>query len=176
MSLDLEHELRLAMQEFTDDVLAPPDLLARLPRRRMRGFPRLAVVAAAAAAALTIAGVVVVGEHTGGGGGGNSVKPLSTYKVPKNSAQQEQRAARQMDDAVANWGATRGDKAGDQQLMTALRNEWTHPAGHPPLQGGFDPVISPDGPVKVLWAGTTTEGIAALAVQHTKDPVAQWWY
>src|SRR5438477_58259 len=69
MSLDLEHELRLAMQEFTDDVLAPPDLLARLPRRRMRGFPRLAVVAAAAAAAVTITGVVVVGEHAGGGGG-----------------------------------------------------------------------------------------------------------
>ena len=60
MSLDLEHELRLAMQEFTDDVLAPPDLLTRMPRRRMRGFPRLAVVAAAAAAAVTIAGVVVV--------------------------------------------------------------------------------------------------------------------
>src|SRR3954452_11835159 len=178
MSLDLEHELRLAMQEFTDDVLAPPDLLSRLPRRRTRGFPRLAVVAAAAAAALTIAGVVVVGEHTGGGGGGagSSVKPLSTYKIPKNTGQQEQQAARQMDDAVANWGATRGDKAGDQQLMTQLRAEWAHPTSHPPLQQVFDPVISPDGPVKILWPGTTPEVVAALAVQHTKDPVAQWWY
>src|SRR3954454_12511045 len=121
MSLDLEHELRLAMQEFTDDVLAPPDLLARLPRRRTRGFPRLAVVAAAAAAAVTITGVVVVGEHTGGGGTGTAVKPLSTYKIPKTYVQQEQRAAAQMNAAVANWGPTRGDKAGDQQLLAQLR-------------------------------------------------------
>src|SRR3954447_25191805 len=100
------------MQEFTDDVLAPPDLLSRLPRRRTRGFPRLAVVAAAAAAALTIAGVVVVGEHTGGGGAGSSVKPLSTYKIARTTPQQEQRAARQMEAAIVHWGPTRGDRAG----------------------------------------------------------------
>src|SRR4051794_1967767 len=116
MSLDLEHELRLAMQEFTADVLAPPDLLARLPRRRTRGFPRLAVVAAAAAAAVTIAAVAFIGEHTGGGAG-STVRPLSTYKIPADYVQQEQQARRQMNDAVANWGATRGDKAADLQLM-----------------------------------------------------------
>src|SRR4051812_45646076 len=110
MSLDLEHELRLAMQEFTNDVLAPPDLLARLPRRRMRGFPRLAVVAAAAAAVVTIAAVAFVGEHTGGGAG-STVRPLSTYRMAKDFVQREERARRQMNDAVANWGATRGDKA-----------------------------------------------------------------
>src|SRR3954447_7475137 len=176
MSLDLEQELRLAMQEFTDDVLAPPDLLARLPRRRMRGFPRLAVVAAAAAAAVTIAGVVVVGEHTGGGGAGSSGKPLSTYKIPKDTVQRERQAAAQMNAAVANWGPTRGDKAGDQHLLTQLQEEGAHPTSHPPQQLGFEAVTSPNGAVKVLWAGTTPEGLAALAVQHTNDPVAEWWY
>jgi len=176
MSLDLEHELRLAMQEFTDDVLAPPDLLARLPRRRTRGFPRLAVMAAAAAAAATIAGVVVVGQNTGGGGTATPVKPLSTYKIPKTTAQQEQRAATQMDAAIAHWGPTRGDRADDSRLMTQLRAEWEHPTQHPANLGSFEPVMSPDGPVTILWAGTTPEGVAAVAVQHTKDPVAQYWY
>ena len=176
MSLDLEHELRLAMQEFTDDVLAPPDLLARLPRRRTRGFPRLAVLAAAAAAALTIAAVVVVGENTGGGGTGTAVKPLSTYKIPKTTAQQERKAGAQADAAIAHWGPTRGDRADDSRLMTQLRAEWAHPTQHPTNLGSFEPVVSPDGPVKILWAGTTPEGVAAYAVQHTKDPVAQYWY
>ena len=34
MIIDIERELKIAMEEFTSDVLAPPDLLARLPRRR----------------------------------------------------------------------------------------------------------------------------------------------
>lgn len=176
MSVDLEGELRLAMQEFTRDVEAPPDLLSRLPRRTTRGFPRLAVVATAAAAALTIAAVVVVGEHTGGGGTGAAVKALSTYKIPRTTAQQAQRAGSQMDEAIDRWGPTRGDRAGDSALAARLRAEWVHPTQHPANLGGFEPVQAPDGPVRILWVGTTPEGVAAVAVQHTKDPVAQYWY
>lgn len=175
MSLDLENELRLAMQEFTDDVDAPPDLLSRLPRRRPRGFPRLAVVAAAGAAAVVIAGVVVVGENAGGPGG-PGVKPLSTYKPSKTFGQQEHQAAEQMTNAVDRWGPTRGDRAGDQQLLARLRDEWAHPTQHPTNLGSFEPVVSPDGPVKILWAGTTPQGVVAYAVQPTKDPVARYWY
>jgi hypothetical protein len=176
MSLDLEDELRLAMQEYTNDLQAPPDLMSRLPWRRPRAFQRLAVVAAAAAAAVTVAGVVWVGERTGGGGTGAAVKALSTYHVPKTTARQEQRAASQMDEAIDRWGPPRGDRAGDTTLLSRLRAEWAHPTQHPANLGGFEPVQAPDGPVKILWAGTTPEGVAAVAAQHTKDPVAQYWY
>jgi len=174
MSLDLENELRLAMQDYTSDVQAPPDLLSRLPRRRY-GFPRLAMVAAAAAAAVTVAAVVVVGEQTGGDGG-PAVHPLSTYKLSKTFAQQEQLAAKEMTKVIEQWGPTRGDRAGDQHVMARLRAEWAHPSQHPTNLGSFEPVHSPDGPLQVLWAGTTPEGVAAYAVQHTKDPVASYWY
>ena len=176
MTIDLEHELKLAMQEFTDDVLAPPDLLSRIGRpRRWRGMPRLAVAVAATAAVATIAAVVAVGTHTGGGGR-LPVHPLSTYKLSKLSAQQEQQAARDMTTVIKRWGATRGDRAGDEQLMTRLRAEWAHPTQHPTNLGSFEPVQSPAGPVKILWAGTTPEGVAAYAVQPSNDRVADYWY
>ena len=175
MSIDIERELRLAMQQHTDDILAPPDLLDRVRPHRRRIRPRLTIALAAGVAAATIGAVALVARGVGGDGGAD-VQPLSTYHLPSDYVQREQQAAAQMNAAVADWGATRGDKAGDQQLMAQLRHEWAHPTSHPPEQGRFDAVISPDGPVKVLWAGTTPEGIAALAVQHTKDPVAQWWY
>lgn len=176
MSLDLENELRLAMHEFADEVQAPPDLLARLPRRRTRGLPRVAVAAAAAAAVTVVAGVLYVSDHTGGSDGGTTARPLSTYHVDRNVAQQDQLAAREMTRAIEHWGPTRGDRADDQQLMTRLRAEWAHPTQHPADLGSFGPVQSPDGPVKILWAGTTPDGVAAYAVQHTKDPVADYWF
>ena len=175
MTIDLEHELKLAMEEFTADVLAPPDLLSGLPRRQRFEFPRVAIVAAAAAAALVVVGVVFVGGHTGGGGG-VPVHPLSTFTLSKLSAQQEQQAARDMTTAIRQWGPTRGDRAGDEQLMTRLRAEWAHPTQHPTNLGSFEPVQSPTGPVEILWAGTTPEGVAAYAVQPSKDPVAAYWY
>jgi hypothetical protein len=177
MTIDIERELRLAMQQHTDDILAPPDLLDRVRPDRRRVRPRLTIALAAGVAAVTVAAVALVARGVGvDGDGGADVRPLSTYHLPSDYGQREQQAAAQMNSAVANWGTTRGDKADDQQLMSQLRDEWAHPTSHPPEQGQFEAVISPDGPVKVLWAGTTPEGVAALAVQHTKDPVAQWWY
>ena len=175
MTIDIERELKIAMDEFTADVLAPPDLLSRLPRRRQRQFPRLAIVTAAAAAALTVVGVALVGVQTGGDGG-PPVAPLSTYKPSKTFAAQEQQAKAEMTRVIEHWGPTRGDRAGDQQLMKRLRAEWAHPSQHPTNLGSFEPVISPTGPVKILWAGTTPEGVAAYAVQPTKDPVTDYWY
>ena len=175
MTVDVERELKIAMEEFTSDVLAPPDLLSRLPRRRRRQFPRIAVMTAAVAAALVVAGVVVVGEQTGGEGG-PPVTPLSTYKMTKTLAAHEQQAKTEMARVIQQWGPTRGDRAGDEQLMTRLRAEWAHPSQHPTNLGSFEPVQSPTGPVKILWAGTTPEGPAAYAVQPTKDPVSDYWY
>jgi hypothetical protein len=176
MSMDLERELKQAMEDFTADVLAPPDLVSRLGRaRRRRAFPRLAVGLAAAAAAATIAGVVVVGTHTGGGTAG-AVVPLSTYHPPASSPQRERQAATAITTAIDNWGPTRGDRAADGTLMPQLRAEWSHPTQHPQALGSFEPVQSPDGPVRILWVGSTPDGVAALAVQHTHDPVSDYWY
>jgi hypothetical protein len=176
MSIDLEHELKQAMDDFTADVLAPPDMLSRLGRtRRRRAFPRLAVGLAATAAAATIAGVVIVGAHTGGDTAG-AVAPLSTYHPPADSGQREEQAARAMTAAIDSWGPTRGDRSDDTALMSRLRAEWSHPTQHPPHLGSFEPVQSPDGPVRILWVGSTPDGAAALAAQHTHDPVSDYWY
>ena len=175
MTLDLERELKLAMDEFTADVLAPPDLLSRLRRPRRRQFPRFAMAAAAAAAAATIAGVVVVAGQTAGEGG-PPVTPLSTYKPSKSYAAQEAQAKTEMTRVIQQWGPTRGDRADDKALMNRLRAEWDHPSQHPTNLGSFEAVNSPTGPVRILWAGTTPEGVAAYAVQPTKDPVTDYWY
>jgi hypothetical protein len=175
MSIDIERELRLAMEDFTREVVAPPDLLVRVrPRRRLprRGW---AVAVAGLAATATIAAVVVVGEGAPSENA-TSAHALSTYHVPTDTARREATAARQLDDAVASWGPTRGDQAADSAIVDQVRAEWAHPTGHPPELGRFEPVVSPDRPVRLLWVGTTPEGTAALAVQHTKDPVAQWWF
>jgi hypothetical protein len=176
MSIDIEHELRLTMQDLTADLQAPPDLLSRLSRRPAVLRPRYAVALVAVAAAAVIVAVSLVVPRVGGDATGHAIKPLSTYHVGTYSPAAERQAKADMDSAIANWGPTRGDRAGDEQLMSRLRAEWDHPSSHPANLGSFEPVISPDGPVQILWAGTTPTGAAALAVQRTKDPSADYWY
>ena len=176
MSIDIEHELRATMQELTADLQAPPDLLSRLPRRSPLLRPRYAIALAAAAAAAVIVAISLVVPRVGGSPTGPAIKPLSTYTTDKNFAAREQQAGREMTDAVANWGPTRGDRANDAQVAAQVREQWAHPTSHPPELGSFEPVINPDGPVQILWAGTTPDGVAALAVEHTKDPAAEYWY
>ena len=176
MSIDLEQELRATMQGMTADIQAPPDLLARVSRRHRRvGRPRVAIALGAAAAAGIIVAVTQVVPRVGDVSG-TAVHPLSTYKTNSDFAQQEQQAQRDINDAIANWGPTRGDRAVDSQVLAQVRAEWAHPSSHPVEMGSFEAVINPDGPVQVLWAGSTPDGVAALAVQHTKDPVAEYWY
>jgi hypothetical protein len=175
MSVDIEYELRATMQELTADLQAPPDLLSRLSRRTPLLRPRYAVALVAVAAAALIVAVSLVVPRVGDSTG-PTIKPLSTYKTDKDFSQREQQASRDMQVAVANWGPTRGDRATDEQVLAQVRNEWNHPSSHPTELGSFEPVISPDGPVQVLWAGTAPGGVAAIAVQHTKDPAAQYWY
>jgi hypothetical protein len=176
MSIDIETELRLAMEDFTADVQPSPDLFRRVQvRRRSRHLPRLAAVVAATAVAATIAGVVVVSRQTGGSSA-NPVNPLSTFRVKTENQQAETQAARQMTAAIEGWGPTRGDRATDARLIQRLRNEWAHPTSHPAYQGSFEPVQSPAGPVRILWAGSTPDGVAAVAVQHTNDRVTDYWF
>jgi hypothetical protein len=177
MSIDIESELRAAMTEATSDVVASPDLLARLrirPRRRMP--PRLAVVVAAMAVAVTVVGAFVLAPRSGSGPVGSSVRPLSAITVAPANPGAVRAAAAQMSDAIANWGSTRGDLASDSAFIADLKAQWAHPSGREQDIAGFTPVVMPDGPVQVLWAGTTPQGEAAFAVQHTEDPVATYWY
>jgi len=175
MSIDIEDELRATMQALTADLQAPPDLLPRVSRRTPLLRPRYAVALAAVAAAAVIVAVNTVVPRVGDPTG-PAIRPLSTYKADKNLSQREQQASHDMVNAVANWGPTRGDRANDALVTSQVREQWAHPTSHPPEQGSFDPVINPDGPVQLLWAGTTPDGVAALAVEHTKDPAAEYWY
>jgi hypothetical protein len=159
MTIDLERELSAAMRAATSDIVAPPDLLDRVRpgrrsvrRRSFFGRPLLGAAAVAVAAVLTIvAGLYVVGIGTGG-------------------ADRLTAAA-----AFADWGPTRGDLADDPAVRAALEAEWDHPTGHNSDVAGFDPVHG-DRPMQVLWVGSTPDGPAAYAVQHTTDASQPWVY
>lgn len=177
MTVDVERELRAAMEEFTADVQAPPDLLARV-RRPSRRRPAFAIAVSAATAAALVAAVIIVVLHDAPADApAGPVAPLSTYRPskPDTQAQQRQETAA-LDRAISGWGRTRGDRAADTSLIARLEAEWAHPTGHPTLQGSFEPVIDPAGPVQVLWVGTTPEGVAGFAVERTTDPAADYWY
>jgi hypothetical protein len=152
MSIDLERELKLAMDEFTADVQAPPDLLSRLRRPGASWRSGRRVVLSAAAVAVALAGVVLVVPRLIGAG--------STVTAA---------------DAIAGWGPARGDLAHDQTVLDRIAAEWARPSGHNADAAGFDPVNG-DRPLQVLWAGTTPDGPAAYAVQHTTDSAMPWTY
>jgi hypothetical protein len=153
MSLDIEHELRTAMQEATADLQAPPDLLGRLRSqpRRAPSRPAWRVAVAAAAVVAVAAGALVATRHLGG---------RDSFDVA---------------DAISSWGPARGDLAHDPATLRQIDAEWAHPAGRQADIAGFDPVPG-DRPPQVLWAGRTPAGSAAYVVQHLHSAHADWAY
>lgn len=152
MSIDVERELRLAMQDLTADLHASPDLLDRVRPKPRRRVPSLRVATAMATAAAVVVAGAVVGTHVGGGN--NTVSVAATF---------------------ADWGPARGDLAHDPATLQAIDAEWAHPTGREADIAGFDPVHG-DRPLQLLWAGQTADGPAAYAVQHTTDPRTPWVY
>ncbi|MDQ1684606.1 MAG: hypothetical protein QOC82_1343 [Frankiaceae bacterium] len=157
MTIDLEHELTAAMRTATADIVAPVDLLDRVrPRRRRVGAPGRSFLLAAGAA--TVAAVtIVVGLNVVGAGAPDHASRLTTAE------------------AYADWGPTRGDLADDASLRASLVDEWEHSIGRNGDVAAFDPVTG-DRPLQVLWMGTTPDGPAAYAVQHTAAPGQSWVY
>src|SRR5947209_3842584 len=156
MKLDVERELRDAMNEFTVHVQAPPDLLDRLGGRPQR-FPRLRVGIAAVAVAGLVVAILLVAQQLPGlrsvAPTAPAPKPLSVYHATTDYVTPNARANRELHAAIDHWGATRGDRGSDGALLHEVATEWAHPSSHPVDVGAFDPVPSPSGAMRVLWAG-----------------------
>jgi len=177
MKLDVERELREAMNDFTAGIQAPPDLLDRLGARPPR-FPRLRVGIAAVAVAGLVVAILLVAQQLPGvrsvAPTAPATKPLSIYHATTDYVTPNDRANRELHAAIDHWGLTRGDRANDAALMHEVAAEWAHPRSHPVDVGGFDAVPSPSGAMRVLWAGNTPQGPAALAIQPTHS--GEYWY
>jgi hypothetical protein len=71
---------------------------------------------------------------------------------------------------VENWGPTRGDLANDPEFLDHVTQEWLNPSGRyygEPRQVGRPRDLTGD--VKVLYAGTTPDGPAAVVAQRTTE-------
>jgi len=177
MNLDVERELRIAMDEFTADVQAPPDLLHRLGTRRVQ-LPRLRVGIAAVAVAAVVVAILLVAEQLPARRSVAPIapapKPLSIYHATTDYVTPNTRANLELHAAMDHWGSTRGDLANNTALLQEVAAEWTHPTSHPAEVGAFDPVPSPSGALRILWVGSTPQGPAAFAVQSTRS--GDYWY
>lgn len=68
--------------------------------------------------------------------------------------------------AFAQWGATRGSLAHDSRFLTQVRRQWTHPTGPYSIEMQDPKMV---GPIRVLYAGQTVDGPAAVVAQRSTD-------
>src|SRR3954452_7092481 len=103
MKLDVERELREAMNDFTAGIQAPPDLLDRLGARPPR-FPRLRAGIAAVAGAWLVLPFLLVAEQLPGvrhvAPTAPSTKPLSVYHATTDHVTPNDRATRDLHAAI----------------------------------------------------------------------------
>jgi hypothetical protein len=143
--MDLEQELRAAMRSATDDLVAAPYVGARPVHHGRRH--RLALAAAAASVA-TVVGLATWIAPTGS----TLDLPVATTPGPTVAT------------VFAGWGPTRGDLATSAHYLAQVRQEWQDPQGRSSV-AGFLPLTHPQGEVRVLWAGSTPVGPAAVVAQ-----------
>ena len=167
----LTEELRGALQAAADQQPFEPDV-SRLPIRvrqlRRRRTTTWIAVGATSAAVITAAGILA----TTGSSARVSPSPL-------------ERTDAALVQEVANWGPTRGSLANDSAFLERVKQEWLNPRGMyygDPARGGESVLVSPDGSrvvtqpdrsrhlvggVKVLFAGQTPDGPAAVVAQQS---------
>src|SRR3954469_14378955 len=140
MKLDVERELREAMNEFTAALQAPPDLLDRLGARPPR-LPRLRVGIAAVAVAGVVVAILLVAQQLPGlrsvAPTAPAPKPLSVYHARTDYVTPKDRANRELHAAIDHWGPTRGDRANDGALTHEVAAEWAHPGSDPQAVHAF---------------------------------------
>lgn len=143
MSADLTDDLRDALRSYTAELASPPELTAAVRRggaRRLRRR-RVALVAAPVAVLGVVAAAVLI--------------------VPRGAAE---RATLDTADQQILDRPTRGDRAGDAAYLAAVTAAWegSHATSWNADRGIFDHML---GQPRVLWAGTTPAGPAALVGQ-----------
>jgi hypothetical protein len=148
MGTELEDALRTAMRSHTADLLPAPtlveDTLRGGARRRLR--TRLAIAGAPVLVVAAVLGGVTVLPVIGGGGSDAAKATLSAFD--------EELLARR----------TQGDLAGDRSYLQAATAAWrrNYRTSRNADRGIFEHLI---GEPKVLWAGRTTVGPAAVVGQ-----------
>jgi hypothetical protein len=145
---------------------------------RCRTLRRRRRLGAGATAVVVVAGVVVgtITVRPGPGSGALTTRPPShsvtshhtaigvanpSLPTTPNSVTGAQAVA-----AFAQWGPTRGSLATDSTFLAQVRQEWAHPTGSRLLSE----TRKFAGPVRVLYAGDTAGGRAAVVAQRSQDP------
>jgi hypothetical protein len=166
----LTDDLRGALRAAADEQPFQPDLsgvqgrVRRLRRRRLVGV----------SAGITTATVVAVATAVLIGGGADRVSPSPADK-----------ASAAIIHEVENWGPTRGNFADDSEFLDRVRHEWSQPSGDyygDPRRNGGGAMHYADGTVtripadrsrhltgsvRILYAGQTLDGPAAVVAQRT---------
>lgn len=161
--MSVEQQLREAMTAATSSLTADPQTVARARRAgARRRAARRSVVGTLTVLALAGSTLILapgVSELRGGG---------STSQALNAVLRHHSTTANESDDALGRywWASTRGDLAGDASFTQAALTAWAEDHGASPnaSRGIFDDLV---GAPRVLWAGATPAGPAAIVAQQS---------
>lgn len=161
-----------APRPFELDVSDVFDRSRRLRTQRFFGAGTTLAVVTVVATLLAVSLVTSGSGPDGVAPGGQHVHipgavPEPAYRSsPALRGASPQALARQAVTAFSHWGPARGDLANDPTFLTTVRQEWRHPTGDDYVQGPSDF----SGPIRVLFAGNTPGGPAAVVAQRSTNP------
>jgi hypothetical protein len=155
-------ELTEAMTAEVDDLVFGVDIEAVLSaERKMRRRRNGASVVVGVVGVLAVVSVVVL--NPGGLAGRARVTPVIPAQRHLGTLQPVPGPVALA--AFSMWGPTRGNLAGDEAFRTLVRHEWANPTGPESYKDKGPRDMT--GPIRILYAGQTPDGPAAVVAQQS---------